>query len=232
MLDGRVARKTYGGTLLASLPRRLPAHRAAGGRRRVLGPARAAARRGARRSPPPRRHERLGALRRAPTCSGSIPFGVAGRPRQAASTCAQVGSGNIGATNVARALGKGWAIAVLPATPPRASCRFGSGSRLALSPAARSRCAGGAGHRRPHVHGVPARPRRQGRRHVAGRRARRCRRSSALIGFGVYAVAVRGHAAVVAGLAAGRLDVRLAFVLRSAAAPPARRPSRSAAPCS
>jgi acyl phosphate:glycerol-3-phosphate acyltransferase len=43
---------------------------------------------------------------------GSIPFGVV-VARAKGVDLRQVGSGNIGATNVARALGKGWAIAVL-----------------------------------------------------------------------------------------------------------------------
>ncbi len=46
ILDGRVARKSYGATLRASLPRRLPAHRVAGGRGGLLG-AGASGRRGA-----------------------------------------------------------------------------------------------------------------------------------------------------------------------------------------
>ena len=44
--------------------------------------------------------------------AGSIPFGVL-VARAKGVDLRQVGSGNIGATNVARALGKGWAIAVL-----------------------------------------------------------------------------------------------------------------------
>ena len=44
--------------------------------------------------------------------AGSIPFGVV-VARAKGIDLRQVGSGNIGATNVARALGKGWAIAVL-----------------------------------------------------------------------------------------------------------------------
>ena len=46
--------------------------------------------------------------------AGSIPFGaLLGRVKGI--DLRQVGSGNIGATNVARAMGKGWAIAVLAA---------------------------------------------------------------------------------------------------------------------
>lgn len=44
--------------------------------------------------------------------AGSIPFGVL-VARAKGVDLRKVGSGNIGATNVARALGKGWAIAVL-----------------------------------------------------------------------------------------------------------------------
>jgi glycerol-3-phosphate acyltransferase PlsY len=44
--------------------------------------------------------------------AGSIPFGVV-VARAKGVDLRKIGSGNIGATNVARALGKGWAIAVL-----------------------------------------------------------------------------------------------------------------------
>jgi acyl phosphate:glycerol-3-phosphate acyltransferase len=46
--------------------------------------------------------------------AGSIPFGMV-LARAKGIDLRQVGSGNIGATNVARAMGKGWAIAVLVA---------------------------------------------------------------------------------------------------------------------
>ena len=46
--------------------------------------------------------------------AGSIPFGLL-LARAKGIDLRQVGSGNIGATNVARAMGKGWAIAVLAA---------------------------------------------------------------------------------------------------------------------
>jgi acyl phosphate:glycerol-3-phosphate acyltransferase len=46
--------------------------------------------------------------------AGSIPFGPL-LARAKGIDLRQVGSGNIGATNVARALGKGWAVAVLAA---------------------------------------------------------------------------------------------------------------------
>jgi glycerol-3-phosphate acyltransferase PlsY len=43
---------------------------------------------------------------------GSIPFGAV-VARMKGVDLRKVGSGNIGATNVARAMGKGWAVAVL-----------------------------------------------------------------------------------------------------------------------
>ena len=46
--------------------------------------------------------------------AGSIPFGMV-LARAKGIDLRQIGSGNIGATNVARAMGKGWAIAVLAA---------------------------------------------------------------------------------------------------------------------
>ena len=46
--------------------------------------------------------------------AGSIPFGML-LARAKGIDLRQVGSGNIGATNVARAMGKGWAVAVLAA---------------------------------------------------------------------------------------------------------------------
>jgi glycerol-3-phosphate acyltransferase PlsY len=62
--------------------------------------------------------------------AGSIPFGML-VARAKGIDLRQVGSGNIGATNVARAMGKGWAIAVLVAdaakgfVPVWLSLRFG-----------------------------------------------------------------------------------------------------------
>ena len=75
--------------------------------------------------------------------AGSIPFGML-FARAKGIDLRQVGSGNIGATNVARAMGKGWAIAVLRAgRRARASCRCGSAGDSALS-ALVIACAGGA----------------------------------------------------------------------------------------
>jgi glycerol-3-phosphate acyltransferase PlsY len=66
---------------------------------------------------------------------GSIPFGVlAARIKQV--DLRKIGSGNIGATNVARGLGKGWAIAVLIADAAKGFLPVLIGRRLALSPTA------------------------------------------------------------------------------------------------
>jgi glycerol-3-phosphate acyltransferase PlsY len=66
---------------------------------------------------------------------GSIPFGVV-VARIKGVDLRQVGSGNIGATNVARALGKGWAIAVLAADAAKGFVPVWLGRRLALTPTA------------------------------------------------------------------------------------------------
>ncbi len=62
---------------------------------------------------------------------GSIPFGVV-VARMKGVDLRRVGSGNIGATNVARALGKGWAIAVLLADAGKGFVPVWLGRRLAL----------------------------------------------------------------------------------------------------
>jgi acyl phosphate:glycerol-3-phosphate acyltransferase len=62
---------------------------------------------------------------------GSIPFGVV-VTRLKGVDLRQVGSGNIGATNVARALGKGWAILVLAADAAKGFVPVWLGRRLDL----------------------------------------------------------------------------------------------------
>jgi glycerol-3-phosphate acyltransferase PlsY len=64
---------------------------------------------------------------------GSIPFGVVVAHLNGVDLRA-IGSGNIGATNVARALGKRWAIAVLAADAAKGFVPVWLGRRLGLSP--------------------------------------------------------------------------------------------------
>src|SRR5262245_45021503 len=64
---------------------------------------------------------------------GSIPFGMV-LARAKGIDLRKVGSGNIGATNVARAMGKGWAIAVLIADAAKGFVPVWLGQRLQLSP--------------------------------------------------------------------------------------------------
>jgi acyl phosphate:glycerol-3-phosphate acyltransferase len=67
--------------------------------------------------------------------AGSIPFGL--RVARAKDLdLRKIGSGNIGATNVARALGKGWAIAVLLADAAKGFFPVWLGRRLGLPAAA------------------------------------------------------------------------------------------------
>src|SRR3954471_4181558 len=65
----------------------------------------------------------------------SIPFGMV-LARAKGVDLRQVGSGNIGATNVARAMGKGWAIAVLAADAGKGFVPVWLGRRFGLLPAA------------------------------------------------------------------------------------------------
>lgn len=64
---------------------------------------------------------------------GSIPFGVV-VARLNGVDLRKVGSGNIGATNVARALGKGWAVVVLAADAAKGFVPVWLGRRLDLPP--------------------------------------------------------------------------------------------------
>ena len=74
--------------------------------------------------------------------AGSIPFGML-LARAKGIDLRQVGSGNIGATNVARAMGKGWAVAVLAADAAKGFVPVWLGRRLGL-PAWAIAAAGGA----------------------------------------------------------------------------------------
>jgi glycerol-3-phosphate acyltransferase PlsY len=66
---------------------------------------------------------------------GSIPFGVLAAKIKGVDL-RKIGSGNIGATNVARGLGKGWAIAVLAGDAAKGFLPVWIGRRLGLSPTA------------------------------------------------------------------------------------------------
>ena len=65
--------------------------------------------------------------------AGSIPFGVV-LARAHGVDLRQVGSGNIGATNVARALGRGWALLVLAADAAKGFVPVWLGRRAGLAP--------------------------------------------------------------------------------------------------
>jgi glycerol-3-phosphate acyltransferase PlsY len=64
--------------------------------------------------------------------AGSIPFGLL-LAKAKGIDLRQVGSGNIGATNVARAMGKGWAVAVLLADAGKGFVPVWLGRRLGMS---------------------------------------------------------------------------------------------------
>jgi acyl phosphate:glycerol-3-phosphate acyltransferase len=66
---------------------------------------------------------------------GSIPFGVV-LARAKGIDLREVGSGNIGATNVARALGKGWAVLVLLADAAKGFLPVWLARKLGLGPLA------------------------------------------------------------------------------------------------
>jgi acyl phosphate:glycerol-3-phosphate acyltransferase len=74
--------------------------------------------------------------------AGSIPFGLL-LARARGIDLRQVGSGNIGATNVARAMGKGWAVAVLAADAAKGFVPVWLGRRLGFTATAIA-LAGGA----------------------------------------------------------------------------------------
>jgi glycerol-3-phosphate acyltransferase PlsY len=64
--------------------------------------------------------------------AGSIPFGMV-LARAKGVDLRSVGSGNIGATNVARAMGKGWAVVVLAADAAKGFVPVWLGRRLGMS---------------------------------------------------------------------------------------------------
>jgi glycerol-3-phosphate acyltransferase PlsY len=64
--------------------------------------------------------------------AGSIPFGIV-LARAKGIDLRSVGSGNIGATNVARAMGKGWAVVVLVADAAKGFVPVWLGRRLGMS---------------------------------------------------------------------------------------------------
>ena len=66
---------------------------------------------------------------------GSIPFGLV-LARAKGIDLREVGSGNIGATNVARAMGKGWAVLVLLADAAKGFLPVWLGQKLGLPPLA------------------------------------------------------------------------------------------------
>jgi glycerol-3-phosphate acyltransferase PlsY len=74
--------------------------------------------------------------------AGSIPFGIL-LAKAKGIDLRQVGSGNIGATNVGRAMGKGWAVAVLAADAAKGFVPVWLGRRLGM-PAWAVGLAGGA----------------------------------------------------------------------------------------
>ena len=211
LLDGRVARKSYGATLRASLPAECPRTES------LEDVADFWARVRPRRRPAARQRRRLMTaaivLCLAAYVAGSIPFGIL-VARAKGVDLRQVGSGNIGATNVARALGKGWAVAVLAADAAKGFVPVWLGRRLGLPAGAIA--AAGLAAIVGHMFTVFLRGR--GGKGVATSLGVALALSpvAALIGFGVYIVRLRGHAAVVAGIPAGRLDVQR--VLRRAAA--------------
>lgn len=67
--------------------------------------------------------------------TGSIPFGIL-VARAKGVDLRKIGSGNIGATNVARACGRGWAVAVLIGDAAKGFVPVFLGRRLGLSPTA------------------------------------------------------------------------------------------------
>ncbi len=217
MLDGRVARKATG-TLIASLPPDCPRTEllddVAEFWARATGPTACTA--------TPRCHDgtAIHVLVAAPTWSGSIPFGIVlarakgvNLRRSAAATSARPTS--------ARALGKGSASRCCWSTPPRASCPSGSGRHFEVPPR-RSSPRRWRGNRRTHVHAVPARPRRQGRRDVAGASRWRCRRSRRSSASARYVVIFAATRLSSLGSLVGMWTFSMLFVARSAA-PPAHR---------
>jgi glycerol-3-phosphate acyltransferase PlsY len=143
--------------------------------------------------------------------AGSIPFGML-LARAKGIDLRQVGSGNIGATNVARAMGKGWAIAVLAADAGKGFVPVWLGRRFGLLPWAIA-LAGGAAIV-GHMFTVFLRGR--GGKGVATSLGVALALSpvSALIGFGAYVVVFVATRLSSLGSLLGVWTFTLLFVLR------------------
>jgi len=149
--------------------------------------------------------------------AGSIPFGMV-LARAKGIDLRQVGSGNIGATNVARAMGKGWAVAVLAADAAKGFVPVWLGRRLGLPTWAVAAAGGGAivGH----MFTVFLRGR--GGKGVATSLGVALALSpiAALIGFGAYVVVFATTRLSSLGSLLGVWTFALLYVLRSSPPPP------------
>jgi acyl phosphate:glycerol-3-phosphate acyltransferase len=143
--------------------------------------------------------------------AGSIPFGMV-LARAKGIDLRQVGSGNIGATNVGRAMGKGWAIAVLVADAAKGFVPVWLGRHFGLPPWAIA-AAGGAAII-GHMFTVFLRGR--GGKGVATSLGVALALSpiSALIGFGAYVVVFATTRLSSLGSLVGIWTFALLFVLR------------------
>jgi glycerol-3-phosphate acyltransferase PlsY len=144
---------------------------------------------------------------------GSIPFGwLIARARGV--NIFAVGSGNIGATNVARAMGKGWAIAVLAADAAKGFVPVWLGRRLEMTPTVIA-LAGGAAIL-GHMFTLFLRGR--GGKGVATSLgvALALSPAAALIGLGVYAVLFAATRLSSLGSLLGVWTFTLTFIFRSA----------------
>jgi glycerol-3-phosphate acyltransferase PlsY len=143
--------------------------------------------------------------------AGSIPFGMV-LARAKGIDLRQIGSGNIGATNVARAMGKGWAIAVLVADAAKGFVPVWLGRHFGL-PAWAIAGAGGAAII-GHMFTVFLRGR--GGKGVATSLGVALALSpvSALIGFGAYVVVFATTRLSSLGSLVGIWTFALLFVLR------------------
>jgi glycerol-3-phosphate acyltransferase PlsY len=149
--------------------------------------------------------------------AGSIPFGVL-VARAKGVDLRTIGSGNIGATNVARALGKGWAIAVLLGDAAKGFVPVMLGRRLGFSPAAIS--VAGLSAIIGHMFTLFLRGR--GGKGVATSLGVALALSpvAALLGFGVYVIVFAATRLSSLGSLLGVWTFSLFFVFRDAPAPP------------
>jgi len=149
--------------------------------------------------------------------AGSIPFGVL-VARLKGVDLRTVGSGNIGATNVARALGKGWAIAVLLGDAAKGFVPVWLGRRLGFSaaPIALAGLSAIVGHM------FTLFLRGRGGKGVATSLGVALALSpmAALLGFGVYVVVFAATRLSSLGSLLGVWTFTLFFVFRHAPAPP------------